>query len=52
MGTADVVVQPFGLRRRIERGQILYEVIQEAGIELTSICGGVGRCGNNVKQSL
>jgi len=52
LGTVDVVVQLFGLRRRIERGQTFYEVIQEAGIELMSICGGVGRCGNSVKQSL
>jgi uncharacterized 2Fe-2S/4Fe-4S cluster protein (DUF4445 family) len=45
LGTVDVVVQPFGLRRRVEGGQTLYEVIREAGIELTSICGGLGRCG-------
>jgi uncharacterized 2Fe-2S/4Fe-4S cluster protein (DUF4445 family) len=41
----DVVIQPLGLRRRAERGQTLYEVIREAGIELTSICGGLGKCG-------
>jgi len=43
--TVDVFIQPFGLRRRAERGQTLYEVFREARIELTSICGGLGLCG-------
>jgi uncharacterized 2Fe-2S/4Fe-4S cluster protein (DUF4445 family) len=43
--TASVIIQPFGIRKRVKRGVILYEVIQEGGMELTSICGGLGRCG-------
>ena len=43
--TVDVFIQPFGLRRRVEIGQTLYEVVREARIELTSICGGLGLCG-------
>ena len=43
--TVDVFIQPFGLRRRAEIGQTLYEVVRETRIELTSICGGLGLCG-------
>lgn len=45
MDAIDVVIQPFGLRSKAASGQTIYEVVQEAGIELTSICGGLGRCG-------
>lgn len=43
--TVDVSIQPFGLRRRAEIGQTLFEVVRDARIELTSICGGLGLCG-------
>jgi uncharacterized 2Fe-2S/4Fe-4S cluster protein (DUF4445 family) len=40
-----VVIEPFGLRRRVQKGQSLDEIIREAGIRLTSVCGGLGECG-------
>jgi len=43
--TVNVVIQPFGLRATGLKGQTLYEVCRSAGIELTSVCGGLGSCG-------
>lgn len=45
LGNIIVVIQPFGLRAMAETGQTLYEVVRKAGIELASICGGLGTCG-------
>jgi len=43
--TICVVIQPFELRMRVRKGSIFYKVIQDAGVQLSSICGGQGRCG-------
>ena len=45
MGTVKVVILPFGIPVETEKGRTLYEVFLEAGIEITTICGGSGKCG-------
>jgi uncharacterized 2Fe-2S/4Fe-4S cluster protein (DUF4445 family) len=45
LDTVNVVVQPFGRIMETTKGQTLYDVFLEAGIDVTSICGGSGKCG-------
>ena len=45
MGTVKVVILPLGIPVEAEKGQTLYEVFLKAGIEITTICGGSGKCG-------
>ena len=39
-----VIMQPIGKRVVIPKGKSLLEAAQIAGVELTSICGGIGAC--------
>jgi uncharacterized 2Fe-2S/4Fe-4S cluster protein (DUF4445 family) len=39
-----VIMQPIGRRARIRSDQSLLEAAQSAGVEITSICGGIGAC--------
>jgi len=43
--TIDISVQPLGLKARGECGQTLRKILQELGVELSSTCNGLGRCG-------
>ena len=45
MGTVKVVILPFGITLETEKGRTLYEVFLEAGVDITTICGGSGKCG-------
>lgn len=42
----DVVFQPIGKRIPIKPGDTLLEAAQNAGIGLSSVCGGIGICGD------
>ena len=41
----EVIFQPEGKRARIESGTTVLEVAKLVGADLTSICGGKGKCG-------
>jgi uncharacterized 2Fe-2S/4Fe-4S cluster protein (DUF4445 family) len=42
----EVVFQPIGRRIEIKPGKTLLEAAQDAGVALSSVCGGVGVCGD------
>jgi len=42
----EVVFQPVGRRVDMKPGRTLLEAAQEAGVALSSVCGGVGVCGD------
>ena len=42
----EVIFQPIGRRIEARPGDTLLEVAQEAGVALSSVCGGVGVCGD------
>lgn len=50
-GTYQVNMQPVGRRANIPAGKTLLDAAQSAGVELMSICGGVGAC-NSCKVRL
>jgi uncharacterized 2Fe-2S/4Fe-4S cluster protein (DUF4445 family) len=41
-----VIMQPVGRRAHIRSDQSLLEAAQTAGVEILSICGGIGACGS------
>lgn len=42
--TYTVILQPVGRRTEIHTGNNLLEAAQQAGVELASLCGGIGAC--------
>ncbi|MCX8171158.1 MAG: ASKHA domain-containing protein, partial [Candidatus Bathyarchaeota archaeon] len=42
---ANVVFQPEGRRIKVPLGNTILEAAKAAGVDLTSICGGLGKCG-------
>lgn len=44
--TFAIAIQPIGRRAEIVGSQTLLEAAQQAGLELTSLCGGTGICGS------
>lgn len=44
LATTNVVILPFGITIETQKGQTLFDVFLEAGIEATTICGGSGKC--------
>ncbi len=42
--TYTVILQPIGRRAIIQEGMNLLEAAQSAGVELASLCGGIGAC--------
>src|SRR5271157_3191871 len=44
--TFEVDLQPVGCRVQVGAGTTLLGAAQSAGVELQSICGGVGTCGS------
>jgi uncharacterized 2Fe-2S/4Fe-4S cluster protein (DUF4445 family) len=42
----EVIFQPIGRRITTQPGENLLSIAQDAGIELASICGGMGTCGS------
>ncbi|MFN8497493.1 MAG: ASKHA domain-containing protein [Anaerolineae bacterium] len=44
----EVDLEPIGRRVEVEPGKTVLEAAQAAGIELVSICGGIGSCGECV----
>lgn len=45
MNQVSVTVQPHGFRARGKRGNSFRRLCHDAGLELNSPCGGLGRCG-------
>jgi uncharacterized 2Fe-2S/4Fe-4S cluster protein (DUF4445 family) len=43
--SCHVAFFPFDIHVSCARGSLLHEVARDAGIALTSVCGGMGRCG-------
>lgn len=43
-----LVVQPVGLRIRVDEGETVLEALRRGGVALQSICGGLGTCGKCV----
>jgi len=44
MAQVEVTFQPDGKRTRVEEGSTLLEAVKLAGVDLTTICGGKGKC--------
>lgn len=44
-GPCEVSFQPIGRRINVPVGTTIYDAARECGVELTSACGGEGRCG-------
>lgn len=41
----EVIFQPEGKRVKVKSGSTIFEAAKLVGVDLTSICGGIGRCG-------
>ncbi len=39
-----IIMQPVGRRVALPKGKTLLEATQLAGVDITSVCGGIGTC--------